>query len=305
MNGFLDDFKYAWNKPNNGMVKIVIINVAVFIVLNIFWLASKFSGGTALYESVFEIMAIPPDFSNFAYRPWTLLTYFFTHQDFLHILFNMLIFYWFAQIFDELLGSKKLVGVYFLGGFSGGLGYLAVYNLIPYFQDMGSAGMIGASASVYAVVVGAATVMPDYRMHLLFFGPVKIKYIAAVYIFLSFIGLGGMNMGGNIAHLAGALVGFLYIKQLNQGSDWTKPVTSTLDFIPNLLKPKPKIKVSFKKDKAYQATKASYRSRDYAPDDVPNQDLVDAILDKISESGYERLTAEEKHILFKASQRNG
>ncbi len=305
MNSFVEDFKNAWNKPDNGLVRIIIINVLVFGLLKIFWLLTRFGVTPSFYNEAEKIVMISPILNEFIFRPWTLFTYFFTHFEFLHILFNMLVLYWFGVIFNEFLGSRKLVALYVLGGLAGGLLYLILYNTIPYLINNPGIGMVGASAGVYAIVIGAATIAPEYRMHLLFFGAVRIKYIAAVYVFLSVIGLGASNVGGNIAHLGGILVGYVFVKQLSKGDDWSLGIWKVLDAISNMFKPKSKMKVSYRKPQhATSRSKKMKQTAAQGTNTLPDQSIVDAILDKISESGYEKLTAEEKHILFKASQKN-
>lgn len=302
MSSFVEDFKYAWNKPQNGMVRLIILNVIVFIALNLVWLFSRFAGNMAVFQWLLDTLSVPPRFLDFLLAPWSLFTYFFTHQDFFHILINMLIFYWFGLIFTEFLGSRKLVALYILGGLAGAVAYLLMFNLIPYFISHRGAGMIGASASVYAIVVGAATLMPDYRINLLFFGPVRIKYIAAVYVFLSLIGTGGSNAGGNIAHLGGALMGFLFIGQMRAGNDWSIPVLRALDWLEALFTPRrSNMKVTYRRPEPQQA--GSPRRKATMHDGTPEEEVINRILDKISEQGYEKLTSEEKQILYKASQK--
>lgn len=297
MHSFLEDFKTAWHKPDNGLSRIIIINIGVFALLKVLWLLGKF-GVLSLYDFVERMFTIPPVLNAFIFRPWTLLTYFFTHLDFMHILFNMLTFYWFGSIFQQLLGSRKLTAVYILGGICGGLLYLILHNTVPYLIANPGIGMIGASAGVYAIMVGAATIAPEYKMHLLFFGPIKIKYIAAACIFFSVIGLGTMNVGGNIAHLGGVLVGYGFVKRLGKGDDWSVGVWKILDAVSQMCSPKKhKIKVSYRKTKDKTTSKNPHQTVRGT-----NQEIIDAILDKISESGYENLSAEEKQILFKASQ---
>ncbi|MDW7695093.1 rhomboid family intramembrane serine protease [Flammeovirgaceae bacterium SG7u.111] len=302
MNSFVEDFKYAWNRPNNALIKLIILNVCVFVLINLVWFISTIAKDLAIYEFAKDNLAIPSAINQFVFKPWTLITYFFTHQDFFHILFNMLIMYWFGLIIQEFLGSKKLVALYILGGMAGGVAFLLMYNLIPFFIERGPVPMLGASAAVYAIVIGAAAFMPEYRMSLILLGPVKIKYIAAVYIFLSFIGTTGANAGGNIAHLGGALIGFVFIKQLQKGDDWSKPISNILDSIAGLFKGRSKMKVTYKKGASVKTSNAK-ASQPVKPNGEPDQAIVDAILDKISESGYEKLTTEEKQILFKASQK--
>jgi hypothetical protein len=218
-----------------------------------------------------------------------------------HILFNMLVLYWFGRLITEYIGSPKVVNLYVLGTIAGGLLYLFFYNVVPVFAERASmvGGMVGASAAVYAIMVAAAVLLPDYEFNLIFIGPVKIKWIVAIYIFISFLGSTGANAGGNIAHLGGAFIGYLYIVQLKAGNDFGRPVQITIDFFKGLFKNDPKIKVSYKEPKSTKKSKPQSSNSSANP----NQEEIDAILDKIAESGYDNLSKEEKQKLFKASQK--
>lgn len=294
-----DDFKNAFQRHNNAHVQLIIINVVIFLTMGVLMVTAKISGFDSLFTSVYNQFSIPPQIGAFLERPWTLLTYFFAHHfsyensyaDIYHILFNMLALYWFGKLFVEYLGSDKLVAVYILGGLAGGLAYLTLYNTIPFFMERSALGMVGASAAVYAVMVGVATLLPNYTFYLLIIGPVRIKYIAMFMIVLSFIGSVGSNAGGNIAHLGGALIGFIYIKQLQAGVNWGMWITVTLDWFKDLFKSKPKVKVTYRKEEKRSPAKPSSTSK-------ASQAEIDAILDKISDRGYESLTKEEKEKLF-------
>ncbi len=295
----LDEFKSVFQKPNNAHVQLIVINVAVFIAMGIIYVFSTIGGAEWLYSMISKQFTLPPKFSDFLLRPWTIVTYAFAHSltDIFHILFNMLIFYWFGRLFIEYLGNDKLVALYVLGAIAGGVVYLLVYNTIPYFVDRnGFAGMVGASAAVYAIVTGAAVLLPNYTFYLLFLGPIKIKYIAGFYIVLSFLGSVGSNAGGNIAHLGGALIGFIYIKQMQVGVNWGGWVTVTLDWIKDLFRPRPKVKVTYRKTETKMGGVKTSASK-------ASQEEIDAILDKISERGYESLTSDEKEKLFNASKK--
>ncbi|MBC8155185.1 MAG: rhomboid family intramembrane serine protease, partial [Bacteroidetes bacterium] len=198
------------------------------------------------------------------------------------------------------------VSLYMLGGLAGGLACMLIYNVVPYFQPAVSGPpMIGASAAAYSVAVGAATLLPNYTFHLLLIGPVRIKYIAFFFIVLSLAQTGGDNAGGNLAHLGGALTGFLFIKLLQNGTDLGYPIYWVMDGWQSLFRKKPAVKVSYKQRSSTQAT-STYASAGASAStvSVPDQDEIDTILDKISRSGYESLSREEKQKLFRASQRN-
>ena len=289
MSSFKDDFNYVWNRPDNGLMRIIIINVAVFVLVNIGWLIS------GDIDTISKYLMIPSDPFTLLTRPWTLFTNFFTHQGFWHIFWNLIVLYWFGQILTSFLGNRKMIALYILGGLAGAITYFAFVNTIPFFAARAGIGALGASAAVNAIIVGTATLMPDYRVHLFLIGPAKLKYIAIVVVFLALIGIRGANTGGELAHLGGALMGFVFIRQLQAGKDWSNPVMSVLDWFVNLTKPKSKMKVSYRNKKS-----SDKKSKSKAGS--PDQAVVDRILDKISESGYSKLTEEEKQILFRASQ---
>jgi membrane associated rhomboid family serine protease len=300
-----EDFKGAFSKPNNGLIQIILINVIVFLLLNILMLVFKWTGVKDWYSLfIAENLMLPANLSAFIIRPWTLITYFFSHEGIFHILFNMLFLYWFGKLVEEYLGNRRLINLYLLGGLFGGVLYLLIYNLIPYYNNqIERSVMLGASGAVYAVVVGAATLMPNYTFFMFLLGPVRIKYIAAFYIIMSFVQLSAdNNPGGNLAHLGGALLGFIFIKQLKKGTDIGQPLTTLAESIKKLFARKPAMKVTYHKKESgrNRSTVSSYSQSSY----TPNQDEIDAILDKISRSGYESLTKEEKQKLFRASQQN-
>ncbi len=294
-----DEFKSAFQRQNNALAQLIIINVVVFLVIGFISVIGLISQSPAIPDFIYKQFTIPPTWTEYLTRSWTLITYMFAHSrwDIFHILFNMLGLYWFGKLFVEYLGSDKLVSVYVLGGLAGGLFYLLMFNTVPFFiERSGGPGMVGASAAVFAVMVAVATLLPNYSFHLLFLGPVKIKYIAAFYVIVSYLGTTQINAGGNLAHLGGALIGFVYIKQLQAGVNWGMWITVTLDWFKNLFKSKPKVKVSYRSDE--RTVKKTPNTPGKA-----SQTEIDAILDKISDRGYESLTKEEKEKLFNASKK--
>ena len=292
-----EEFRNAFQKPNNAHVQLIIINVAVFIVMAFLYVIFTASETSDIFVLIHRQIAIPASLLDFFRKPWTIITYAFAHDlsGIFHILFNMLAFYWFGKLFIEYLGSDKLVAVYFLGAIAGGVFYLIVYNVIPfYISRVPDGGMVGASAAVFAVMVAIATLLPDYTFFLLFLGPVKIKYIALTYIVISLLGSVGSNAGGNVAHLGGALMGFIYTKQLQVGVNWGGWITSTLDWFKGLFSSRPAVKVTYRK------TEPKKPSVNFSK---ASQEEIDVILDKISDRGYESLTKDEKEKLFNASKK--
>lgn len=289
---FLNDIRQNIRQSGKVTYQFIIANVAIFLFFNILFIFERLIFRTGILEHYYTIyltMSASPEI--LLWRPWTIITYMFLHDGLLHILFNMLFLYWFGLLLEEYLGKKKIISIYFLGGISGGILYLISYNVFPYLQDQaGNSFLIGASASVMAILVASATLLPDHTFFLLLLGPVRLKYIALILVILDFLAIAGTNPGGMIAHLGGALFGFLFIKQLRKGNDWSKPFWRLINGIGSIFKRRPALKVRHKnKDKK---PGGAYDNR---------QDEIDAILDKISRSGYESLSAEEKNKLFKAS----
>ncbi|GAB3323198.1 rhomboid family intramembrane serine protease [Larkinella ripae] len=305
MSGLLDDFRSEFNKPNNTLVQLILVNTIVFLLLLILKVILTLAEMSAVYTLIVDQLRLPAALGTFITKPWTMITYFFTHEDVFHILFNMLFLYWFGRLIDEYLGNRRLVALYMLGGLAGGLAYMAIYNLLPYFHaQVSESRMWGASAAAFSVAVGASTLLPNYTFHLLFLGPVRIKYIAFFYIVLSLARSIGPNAGGELSHLGGALVGFLFIKMLQSGTDLGQPIYWVMDGWQSLFRKKPPVKVSYRQRSSANMSAGSFAAPS-SPSAVamPDQDEIDAILDKISRSGYESLTREEKQKLFRASQR--
>lgn len=310
MNRFVEELKYAFNRPNNGLIRIILINLIIFALLIVLRVILNLSGAESVYRWIGSQLSLSSAVPVYLTQPWTIFTYMFTHEDFFHILFNMLFLYWFGQIIMDYLGSKKFVNIYVLGGLLGGLFFMAMYNLIPFYHGEIGRPLIGASAGVSAIIVAAATLVPNHSFVLLFIGPVKIKYIAIFYvIFKSFAGLDGSNAGGELAHLGGALIGYLYIVQLRNGTDIGAWISGSLDWIKGLFERKSRIRVTHKqktysrRDEAYTHSTATKSSKTSSTRTASEQDEIDAILDKISAKGYESLSKEEKQKLFNASKR--
>ena len=283
-NFIIEDIKKAWNKRDNGLIKIILINIIVFVSINFVQVILTISGLSSFFTLFINKLMLPASLGTFILQPWSIITYFFLHMSFMHILWNMLFLYWFGKIIYDNIGNNALISLYVLGGIIGGLFYMAIYNIIPYYGDRVSESlMLGASAGVFSVVVGSATLMPNYTFHLLLIGPVRIKYIALFYVLLSFFDVAGTNAGGEIAHLGGAFIGYIFIRQLQNGINIGEGI---INFI-NFFNEKKKVK------------KEKFQNKN----DETTQDEVDKILDKISESGYSSLTSKEKERLFNASKK--
>lgn len=301
MSSILDDIRNEFNRTNNTVIKIVLVNLLVFVGVLVLKVIFVFSNNSIIYDWVMFQLGLHANLTTFLHKPWTLLTNFVVHEGFLHILFNMLFLYWFGQLLEEYIGGRRTAALYVLGGLAGSFAFLLIYNLVPYLQpSVPNATVIGASGAVFAIIVGAATLLPDYTFFLILLGPVRLKYIAAFYVLLSAAELVGSNTGGNLAHLAGALVGYGFIKSLQNGRDWGSPIYGLLELFSAIISPRPKPK--FKREKATSIIEKYNTYNTGSSVNTPDQDEVDTILDKISKSGYDSLSKEEKQKLYKASQ---
>ena len=217
----------------------------------------------------------------------------FLHNGLWHFAMNMLVLYFSGRIFRLFLTSKQLLGTYIMAGFWGGLLFILFYNIFPRFTDILPYSIcLGASASILGILIAAATIAPNYTVHLIILGPVQLKFIAGFYLIMDLVGIASANSGGHIAHIGGAIFGYYFINQLRKGRDVTITVNKIIDSLVFYSKRQPKMKVTHKKTKT---------DTEYNTQKVNNQAQIDAILDKISKSGYDSLSKTEKDILFRAS----
>ncbi len=279
------DLKYKVFQSGNPVYFYIGINVLIFVVLTLLNIPFFLSGkGSMVSDAVIrEFFGFPSAITSLPARFYTIITYQFFHGGFFHLLFNMLWLFWLGNIFLEFLKSRQFHFLYLSGGIAGALFYLLAYNIFPVFAtSVAGATVIGSSASVMAVIVATATLLPDYSIRLLLFGDVKLKFLAMAYVVMDLIGIASTDAGGSFAHLGGAIMGFAYIKVLKSGVDWS-----------NIFKRRSKLKV-VKNKSPKPATKKQ-------ADDV-DQEEIDRILDKISKTGYDKLNRQEKETLFKASK---
>ena len=293
---FLDDIRNAF-RNGSAVMRFILINIAVFLVVNLFSLFFfLFSVAPEHQINLVQWLAVPADWRDLLHKPWTIITYMFLHQDFFHILSNMIMLYFGGQLFTEYLGENKFVATYFLGGIAGAFLYIVVFNTFPAFKNITPFSIaLGASASVLAVFVAIATYLPNFSVNLILFGPVRLKFIAIVLVGIDLISIDKGNPGGHIAHLGGAMYGYLAMTQLKKGRDFSAGFSKVIFWVGNLFKPteRSKMKVAHKKTKDDLVYNAQKKAK---------QESIDKILDKISHSGYESLTKQEKEELFKISK---
>jgi membrane associated rhomboid family serine protease len=239
-------------------------------------------------------LAVPASLTLLLTHFWTPLSYMFLHQEVLHIAFNMLGLYWFGKIFQLYFSDKQLVGLYLFGGIVAALFYVVAFNIFPYYLPLLSQSLLlGASGSIMAIIVATGFQAPNMNLQLLLVGNVKLKYIAAFYVLSSVLGITSANGGGQLAHLGGALAGYLFVVSLRQGNDLTNCFSRILDVIFNLFQPR-KLKVKPNKSRP----KSRMTDAEFNLSKSKKIEEIDKILDKIKSSGYESLSAEEKKRLF-------
>lgn len=301
--GLQDDLKMQW-RSGGMVVRLILVNVAVFVGLVLAYLLFLPSGGSGPIaevlrdEYIVQWLRSTADMKVLLYRPWTVVTYMFTHTGLGHIFWNMLLLWFGGRMFQDLLGGKRLLGHYLLGGLSGFFLFALASNLLPGLHGGASGpGIMGASAGVLSVFIGIAAYRPDMVVNLILIGPVKLMYVAAVFLLLDLVGIGSGDGVAHEAHIGGALYGYLASRQLTHGRDWSLGFVNALE---GLLSPfrrkEPKLRVEKRFSRAAVRTDESFNLAK-----KNKQAKVDAILDKISRSGYDSLSKEEKDILFKAS----
>lgn len=263
-----NDIKAKFLKSGNPIIIYIGISVLFFLIANLF----SINGLATQY------LAFPSNPEFWLNRFYTIITYQFLHRDFFKLLFNMLWLFWMGQLLLDFIKPRQFHFIYLGGAIVGAIFYALIFNLIPSLKNAEGTYLIGSSAAVMAILAATATLIPDYSIQLMFFGQVRIKFVVLAYILIDVLSIISIDPGSSIAHLGGAIFGLGYIKLLQSGTDITK-----------LFQRKPKLKVV----RNQEPKKSS---------NTVNQREVDAVLDKISKSGYEKLTKEEKDVLFRASK---
>jgi len=278
------------NLINRAYSKFTLLNIAEkLIIINILFFAIPYliNGIMFLFgqQILFKLnfLKLSPELSKIIIQPWSIVTYSFIHGGFGHILWNMLLLYFSSQFFFNLFSKQKFINTYFLGVILGGILFVLSFYIFPVFKGL-NVNLIGSSAGVMAVIIFVCTYTPDQEIRILFFN-LKLKYIGIILITLNIIQLPSGNAGGNIAHLGGALFGFLYAFNLKKGIDIAHSFEIFLNYLSKLF-------IVEKKEK---------KEKNYTKSDV-KQKKIDEILDKINRSGYDSLTKEEKDFLFKAGK---
>lgn len=287
MNIF-DDLKLQYR--TGGMVqKLLFWNIGLFVLATFVDVVLKFSGFAFSY---FDYVALSSNTIVFITKPWTILTFNFFHAGVFHLIFNVLVLHFSGRLFNTYFTDKQLFGVYLLGGVFSGLTFIVLYFVFGKVSLL-----VGASGAIMALLMATATYAPFMLLRIPLLGIVKLWHVAFFILVMDLIQLPLENMGGHLAHFGGALFGFIYIKLLQNGVDMTKPISMFLDQLATVFKPKPK--TPFRKVHRNTEKKSVHSS---GQNTDMTQKQIDEILDKISQSGYDCLSKEEKEFLFKAGK---
>lgn len=285
-------------------VRLIWVNAVLFILVSLVKVTLLlFNVPTDAFLSLFYL---PSGVDTLLSQPWSIITYMFLHEGLLHLLLNMAWLWWIGKMFTSLFCQRHLLGLYIMGGILGGAFYMLCYHIFPYFSDrIQDSFVVGSSASVLAIVVASAFKAPSWRIHLAFLGSIKLLHIAIAIVILDLLMLTDGNSGGHLAHLGGALTGFLFTWLLEKGHDIT-------DWINFLITAPLKIQESFqkkpfsvhepssKKDQPFQKTeqKKQQKQDEEKNQEIPQDDDMELILKKVRTGGYHSLTEEEKKKLF-------
>ncbi len=284
----------------NIVGRFIFINIAVYIIVAFIGVFATLFGFNNEVDTFVRWFELPASFGTFICRPWTLFSYMFLHERIMHILWNMLALYCFGRIFLSFFSLRHFVGVYLFGGIVGGLFFMLAYNLFPHFEEIvDSSFLIGASASVLAIVVASAVRSPNYVVNMALLGSMRLVTIAVITVVLSLLLLASENAGGNFAHLGGAFAGWLFAFMLNKGKDMTVAINKIIDFFATFFRRR------VSRGKAKFTYQRNERTADYEYNarKKENDAEIDRILEKIKAGGYASLTDEEKKRLFDASNR--
>lgn len=298
MANILEEIKQSFNK-GNYLTRLIYINAGVFLVVQLLSVVFYLLDISNIW---FTYLELPAFFHTLMKQPWSIITYMFMHRDLIHLIFNLLALYWFGKIFIDYFSQKQLVGLYILGGIGGAIFYLIAYNITNTFQyNIFFSYLIGASASVMAIIFALVRYIPDEEINLALIGPVKLKYLGIGMLILDIIGTTSGNAGGSIAHIGGAVTGYLFGHlMVNSGKDITEPINKLITWVNDFFKrnKKPKFTIHKNTSKTDEEWNIENNNRKRK-----NNEEIDRILDKIKKTGYANLSDEEKKKLFDLSNK--
>lgn len=293
--------KVLLGQDNNALVMLFALNGILFVIfkfiLVVYQMADLDTG--AFYKNVFNWFSLPADIGSLGGRPWTLITFMFSHDTLLSVLPNMMWLWVFGYVLQDLTGNKKLVPIYIFGGLAGAFFYVITYNIVPRLQPgLSTSVLFGANASVMAVAIATTSIKPDYRFFPMINGGIPLWIVTVLFVIVDILSIRLGDPGKYLAHIAGGAMGFLFVYQLRRGNDWSIGMNTFFDWVNNLFNPNKKRDAQKRKEQYFYKVHGAHPYKR-----IPNvtQKRIDDILDKINLQGYHFLTDEEKDILRRAS----
>lgn len=309
----LEELKFNF-RTGGTLIRLIFFNVGIFLLVNVAVLISYLFNISGVGELA-HLLSLPASPFGLLHRPWTPISYMFVHIEIFHVLGNVIMLYFGGRLFTEFLGQARLMPVYLLGGLFGALLFFSAFNILPAFEGLRNGAVaLGASASVLAVFFAIASYLPNYEVNLLFIGFIRLKWLAIILLVFDLISISRGNPGGHIAHIGGALFGYLYATQLRKGRDLGAPLAKALSALTRIFRKKPEpphskafkqVVIEFNKNLSDASFKQKYYKTVHPPADnsgKSRQEIIDEILDKISRSGYDSLSREEKETIFRISR---
>ena len=293
--------KVLLGQDNNALVMLFAINGLLFVIFKFIFVVYQMADmdTAAFYTNIFNWFTLPADISKLGTRPWSLLTYMFTHDTLFAVLPSMLWLWVFGYVMQDLTGNKKLIPVYIYGGLAGAVFYVLTYNIVPRLQPgLPTSALFGANAAVMAVAIATTSIKPDYRFFPMINGGIPLWIVTVLFVIVDFVSVRVGDPAKYLAHFAGGALGFLFVYQLRRGRDWSIGMNNFFEWVNDLFNPDKKRKALKRKNEFYYKVHGAHPYKR-----IPNvtQKRIDDILDKINLQGYHFLTDEEKDILRRAS----
>ncbi|HEV8506418.1 MAG TPA: rhomboid family intramembrane serine protease [Chitinophagaceae bacterium] len=296
--------RLSLGQDGNALVMLIAINLVIFVLFAFVKVIYYFSYDQPAADinfgnDIYNNLALPASLHEFVKKPWTLITHMFYHYSVWHIISNMLWLWAFGYIFQDLTGSRKIIPVYIYGALAGAIAFVGAFHVIPTLKEhIDNANAVGASAGIMAIAIATTTIAPGYRIFPMLSGGIPLWVLTMIFLIIDLATIPGANSGGHIAHLAGALAGYLFIYTLRKGYDGSEWMNNFYDWFNNLFNPSKPAKRKKVKQELF------YKSKTQPFTKTPNltQQKVDEILDKINQKGYSHLTEEEKELLKRASK---
>jgi len=293
-------------QDNNALTWLIIINAVIFVIINFIKIVYFLSYDTNMvawqnfHLQILDWFSLPAGLGKLATRPWTILTYMFSHESVWQLIGTLLWLWGFGTILRDLAGNLKLIPVYVYGGLAGALFFVLTSNIIPQYREAteAAAPLIGGGAAVMAVALAATTLAPDYRIFPMINGGIPLWVLTLIFVAIDYATIASSSGSNAVAHLAGGAIGFLFIKQLQKGNDWSTWMVNFTNWVNDLFNPEKKFqKKSLAQQRFYKSDRKPFEK-------IPRvtQQKLDELLDKINQEGYASLSAEEKEFLKKASQ---